>query len=140
MMVNENWLRLGGGFDTRFNHINLMWASKKKKKKKSQTLQQAVFTSANPPFLRYPISDPRLPTSAKFYHVFQARSFLFSFLTPAMDNSFFPFDCRDWLFVFVCCSGGKLKPLKQPKADKKDYDEVFPLIEASFFFSSYFPI
>ena len=33
----------------------------------------------------------------------------------------------DLLIIFFEKTGGKAKPLKQPKADKKEYDEVNPL-------------
>lgn len=35
------------------------------------------------------------------------------------------------LTLLLCCAGGKAKPLKQPKAEKKEYDEV--LIIKDFF-------
>jgi hypothetical protein len=31
----------------------------------------------------------------------------------------------DSFVIFIVILGGKAKPLKKPKSDKKDYDEVF---------------
>jgi hypothetical protein len=44
----------------------------------------------------------------------------------------------DSFVIFIVILGGKAKPLKKPKSDKKDYDEVFQFLLE--FFSSYYTI
>lgn len=43
-------------------------------------------------------------------------------------NFFFFFFGVEELNAMFDLAGGKAKPLKQPKADKKEYDEVFSLL------------
>lgn len=43
-------------------------------------------------------------------------------------------------FFFFGVVGGKAKPLKQPKAEKKDYDEVWFSISCNFFEFVFFKV
>ncbi|RWW89066.1 hypothetical protein BHE74_00001997 [Ensete ventricosum] len=70
-----------------------------------------------------PLTDRGLP-AAPDDHVVQARFGV----SPPLSSSFVSLcsslSLRRWILIFRVDSGGKLKPLKQPKADKKEYDEV----------------